>query len=92
MGFYIQTPNKFSKADQLIELYDAVEIDEPSDFDSIPSGKALICVVRNFAFEAAGFCHSPREFARFKSDPSGRPRWWLLMDRALVIELTNYKD
>ncbi len=42
--------------------------------------KAIICVVDNGPFEAAGFAYSQRELDFF-SIPDGRPRTWVVMDR-----------
>jgi len=66
MGYYIEVPGKKQKAEQLVELYGAeILSDEPRALEDVPTGKALICVLDNGSFEAAGFCYSQREFEAF---------------------------
>ena len=74
MGYYIEVPENLNKARQLEEIYGAHLLAAcPRSYDDIPKDIALICVVNNVAFEAAGYCYSPEEFAAFKShDGRGR--------------------
>jgi hypothetical protein len=50
---------------------------------TLPSDKALICVVENFMFDAAGYCFDDREFEAFDV-PDGRYKTWLVMDKEVV--------
>ncbi len=90
MGFYIETPKDEHKADQIIELQGASEIDEPKDFSEIPDGKALIIVVENGKWDAAFFAHDKHEFDRAlkREIPDPRPKRFLLMDREAAELLT----
>lgn len=88
MGYYIQVPEKKNKAGQLVRLYGAQIIPCPVAFEDIPGNKALICVIDNTMFEAAGHCYSQREFEAF-CVPDGRPRKWLLMDKELTEKLAQ---
>ena len=90
MGYYIEVPERFKKATQLVKLYKGEIIPCPKSFSDVPEDKALICIVDNRAFEAAGYCFDSQEFGDFKR-PDGRPRTWLLMNKALVHKLTGYK-
>lgn len=89
MGYYIEVPESRRKAAQLAEIHGAQIVPRPASFDDIPSDKALICVVDNRIFEAAGHCYSPAEFAAFAHD-DGRPKQWLLMDRGKAEKLSGY--
>ena len=91
MGYYIEVPRDKEKAEQLVQLYDAEIVPRPSSLSEIPNGKALICVVDNGLFEAAGFCYSEREFKDFVFD-DGRPRKWLIMDLGKAKKLSGYAE
>ena len=92
MGYYIEVPKMKGKAEQLVELYEGEIIDRPASFNDIPEGKALICVVSNLNFDAAGLCYSEREFNDFLHDyhQPDRPRKWVLMDLQLARKLSGY--
>jgi hypothetical protein len=89
MGYYIQTPQNLNKASQLAKMYGATVVSCPESFESIPTDKALLCLVDNNLFEAVGFCYSKEEFEAFKI-PDGRRRTWMLMDLKKAKELTGF--
>ena len=60
MGYYLQTESNLDKADALVAMYGAEIISKPRSFAEVPANKALICVVSNGIFEAAGYCFSQR--------------------------------
>jgi hypothetical protein len=91
MGFYIETYCNQGKADELVKRHGAIKIATPKSFNDIPSGLALICVVENGFFDAAGYCYDESEFNAFVS-PDGRRKHWLLMDKGLAIKLSGYKN
>jgi hypothetical protein len=64
----------------------------PASFAEIPEGSALICVVDNGIFEAAGFCYDEREFAAFTDPGDTRPKEWLLMDRGTAEICSGYRN
>ena len=88
MGYYIPGP-ALGKARYIKEEHGGEVIEQPDSFRDIPSGKALICVVDNGPFEAAGYAFSEREFQAFK-DPDGRQKIWMVMDDSLARELSGY--
>lgn len=90
MGFYIQGPAK-SKAQYIVSEYDGKIIACPKKFADIAPDKALICVVDNGAFEAAGYCFGEREFTAFSNPDDIRPKTWLVMDKNKAEELSGYK-
>lgn len=91
MGYYIQVPENKGKVHQLVELHGATLLNKRPEFDKVPSDKAIICVLDNGPFEAAGYAYSESEMSAF-AYPDGRMKAWLLMDKALVHKLTGYRD
>lgn len=91
MGYYIQGPN-FGKKNYIIKNHGGEEIPQPANFSEVPAGKALVCVVHNFNFEAAGHAFSAQEFDAMVNDGTGRKKEWLLMDAALVERLTSGQE
>ena len=55
MGYYINTSDNLQKGQKLIEKYDAKPITRPKNFSDIPENKALIVIISNGMFEAAGY-------------------------------------
>ncbi len=90
MGYYIQVPDNKGKARQLMNLYGAKLLDNKPEFNEVPSSLAIICVLDNVMFEAAGYAFSEQELSDF-AYPDGRSREWLLMDKERVHKLTGYK-
>ena len=91
MGFYIPGPS-FGKAEILLREHGATEIPPPLSLAPIASDKALICVVSNGAFEAAGYAFNQSEFEAFTLPEDRRPKRWFVIDRKLANQLTGYKD
>ena len=91
MGYYIEVPRNKEKAEQLVALHGGEIIAKPDTFDKIPQGKALICIVDNGFFEAAGYCFDSREFSAF-AYPDGRPRKWVLMSLKKAEKLSGYTN
>ena len=94
MGYYIEVPKNKEKAQQLVNIYKATIIPCPVSLEDIPTDKALICVVDNRAFEAAGYCFSQNEFEAFRHDFGlrQRPRQWVLMDKSLARKLSGFRE
>lgn len=91
MGYYIQGPTK-GKAAFICQTYGGFLTSLQHGRETIKERPdlALICVVDNGAFEAAGFAYDERELEAFAND-DGRAKTWLLLDRDKVKELTGYK-
>jgi len=91
MGYYIQTNAAHNKADYIVGHYDGEFLAKaPSSYEDIPQGKALIAIVDNGPFEAAGFCYSKSEFEAFTNPSDPRPIQYVLIDRDLAEYLTNF--
>lgn len=92
MGYYIETERSTDKAQQIIDLYGAerVSVSEAAMCMGDPS-IAVICVVSNSLFDAAGFAYDIKEFLNFNHVSDPRPKTWLKMDRQKAKELTRYK-
>lgn len=89
MGYYIEGPTH-GKARFIRETYDGeipFHLVPPSQ---LPAGKALICVVDNGFFEAAGFCYDDGEYEAFRDPSDHRPKTWVVMDLEKAKELTGY--
>ena len=91
MGYYIQVLKNKGKAQQIVDLYGGRIALSPPSFEDIAEGEAIICVVDNGPFEAAGFCFNQRELNDF-SYYDDRPRVWVVMGRKRACELTGYEE
>lgn len=91
MGYYIQVPGNHNKAAQLVQLFNAEIVPKPHAFADVPEDKALICIIDNGMFEAAGLCYSEAEFECF-ADPDERPHWWVLMNKDQAHKLTGFTE
>lgn len=95
MGFYIETGSFLKgKADIIARgLNGTILPQAPKSYNDIPADKALIVVVDNGVFEAAGFAYNEPEF-KMMTDMSRdkRPRKYVLIDRSKAEDLTNYPD
>lgn len=90
MGYYIEVPNNKGKAQQLVELHGARILGKKPSFNDYPQ-EAVICVLDNGTFEAAGYAFSERELEVF-AFPDMRPKTWLVMDRKKAHKLTGFKE
>ena len=79
------------KAEYIAEEYDGILLDTPPMFEDITPDKAIICIIDNGPFEAAGFCFSQSELHDFLYR-DGRPRTWVIIDRKKACELTGYEE
>lgn len=94
MGYYIGCELPKGKAQYLIEKYGASLVATSfgmGDYISrLPEDKALICVIDNGPFEAAGLMYDQKELDVFVADSTGRRKTWLTMDKDLAYELSGY--
>jgi len=91
MGWYIQGPT-IGKAPYIVMEYGATVVGMPGSFSDIPEDKALIVVVGNPMFEAAGYAFDEREFDTFTRPEDVRQKLFLLMDKKKAIKLTGFKE
>lgn len=90
MGYYIETGSPMDKAQWIVDNMQGQRIEQPRSFDSVPADKALVCVIDNGFFEAAGYCYDGREFFAFTDESDNRPKEWLLVDLEPVQKATGY--
>jgi hypothetical protein len=93
MGYYINQTTKqhlgpLNKADALVDDEEAIEL--PFAPDEFPTDRAIICVVNNGSFEAAGFAYDKREMDSFNDPDDWRPKRWLVMDLETAKKLSGY--
>lgn len=93
MGYYInETKNglmpALGKTEILILHEKAQEIfHAPKKF---PQDKAIICVVNNGIFEAAGFAYDEKEMNAFNDPMDSRPKRWLVMNLERAKSLAGF--
>lgn len=107
MGYYIEVPHDTGKAQLIADgkalilvddkwrqapEYKAEIIERPASFADVPENKALICVISNPFFEAAGCCFDEREFEAFTQPDDHRARTWLLMDKNTAEQCSRYRN
>ena len=90
MGYYINTGTNFDKAAEIVRQFGGFRVAKPDSFASIPTDKALIVVVDNGAFEAAGFAYNQAEFNAFTEPEDSRPKEYVIMDRHKAEQLTGF--
>jgi len=94
MGFYIEVPRNKGKAQQLVDLHGARILDSKPSFNEVAESEAIICVLDNGAWEAAGFAYDERELGRFTKPDfymPQRPRIWLIMNKQKACKLSGYR-
>jgi hypothetical protein len=90
MGFYINTGAPKDKAAYLVKFHQGRRLfSPPAKFSDIPEDKALIVVLDNGPFEAAGYCCDEDEFHCF-TGPDARPRQYVLIDKVMANRLTGF--
>lgn len=93
MGYYVEVPLHKDKAQQIVDLYQGEIVDREiaKGYIGNPT-KAIIVVVNNGHFEAAGFAFNESEYKAFTLPPDRdpRPRKFVVMDRKKAKELTGY--
>jgi len=91
MGYYIQCPENNNKADYIVSSLGGITVSLKEAEKAVEnSSVAVICVVENAFFEAAGFCFNKEEFNCFADPSDTRNKKWLIVhDRDLIKKLTN---
>jgi hypothetical protein len=93
MGHYIETMSAHGKAATILaKVPGTTRVQGTPRWEDLPEGKAYICVVDNYIFEAAGFAYSEAEFNVFADPKDSRPKEWLIMDRVKAEELSGFNN
>lgn len=91
MGFYIQGPNNL-KADYLIQNHQAKVVSQTDAKMLVEKDEeAVVCVVENGPFDAAGLAFNLRELEAFTLDSDPREKTFLVMNKEKAHELAGYK-
>lgn len=80
MGRYIQTGDAVkNKAAIICSEFDGeiITVEQAEELISDPESVAIVCVVDNGPFEAAGYCYDRSEFNEFSSPGDARPKTWI---------------
>jgi hypothetical protein len=91
MGYYIETPSPFNKAEQIVATHDATIVSVADAREALRAGLGVVCVVQNAFFDAAAFAYSERELEEFADPRDHRPKTWIVMDRDIAAQLSGYK-
>ncbi len=95
MGLYIN-PSGQNKEEWLHENATQISRPYPSDSGYIGTAKALVCLVHNPGFTAAGVMVDQRDFDDFTDEDDPRFKRWYLVDKSKLPEVCNewhkYKD
>lgn len=91
MGRYIQTSGNHDKAQEIVDLHKAVRVTQNDARLIFDAGhdKAVIVVVDNGFFEAAGYAFDKREFEAFTLPHDHRHKEFLVMDKELAERLAQ---
>lgn len=93
MGYYIEGRTVKGKAQYIVDELGGEIVPRPALFADVPEGKALICVVDNGLFEAAGFACDEREFEAFAAEDTGPAEsTWSRVGDMNVLHLGNGTD
>lgn len=91
MGFYIQGP-AIGKVKYLKNNYGAKTFNKvPKSVSEVPENEAIIVVVNNGAFEAAGYVFDDGELQAFTLPEDQRPKIFLTMNKDKAERLSGYK-
>lgn len=92
MGYYFEgNGNAFGKGQLLVRDHGAESVSQEEARLAVESDdRAVICVISNDAFEAAGLVFSPNEFDAFSQPDDPRPRTWYVLDKAVAHKITNF--
>lgn len=90
MGYYIELPSPKNKAEQIKKMYGGLILPEKPEFSKVPPDKAVIVILDNGSFEAAGYAYDEYEFNAFTEPDDKRKKEFVIMDKAKAEELTHY--
>lgn len=93
MGYYIETGKLHDKAHDIIAKHGGVLVDQGTARAMVADpDTAVVIVVDNGLFEAAGFAYDKQEFEAFTHVSDQRPKQFLLLKRSTAIALTGYSE
>lgn len=81
MGYYIETSANHGKAQAIASDLNGEILPGRPTWGAWPADKALIVVVDNGIFEAAGYAYDEKEYEAFSLEDDRRPKVYVLIDR-----------
>lgn len=84
MGSYIQAGD--SNSTWLLQ--NGTELDEPPQWPP-PAGQLYVCLVENFAFDAALICYCASELDVTKRPEDPRPKTWFTVSLSLLLTVSD---
>lgn len=81
MGYYINTSANHGKAEIIASELNGEILPGRPTWGAWPADKALIVVVDNGLFEAAGYAYSEQEYEAFTDLEDVRPKTYVLIDK-----------
>lgn len=93
MGYYLNNGKASGKVEWLVKEHDGKIVDkvEASTAFNDPS-LAVVVVMDNGLFDAAGFAYDIDEFESFTSPDDIRPKIFLVMNRELCEKLSGFNS
>ena len=93
MGYYLNNGETFGKAEWLVKehggrIFSKIEANTAFNDPLL----AVVVVLDNGLFDAAGFAYSVDEFEAFTTPEDTRPKAFLVMDRKLCEELSGFNS
>lgn len=81
MGYYINTSVNHGKAEIIARELDGEILPGRPTWGAWPADKALIVVVDNGLFEAAGYAYDEAEYEAFTLEDDDRPKLYVLIGK-----------
>ena len=93
MGYYIQTPDHFHKAEYVLDNYGAISVTRKEAIEEFYSGDfAVLCCACNGRFEALAVVHNEYDLSCFTDPRDYRLKKWLVMEKKIAYDLAGIKE
>lgn len=89
MGYYINPSNETQET--FLRREGTRNINPPKHLSVIPTDQALICLVDNYSFKAAGIIFSQHEYEAFNSPDDRRNKEWFQILRSKLYDVSDIR-
>jgi hypothetical protein len=86
MGYYV---NPITESKESFLLREGQRVDKPDSYNRIPRDKALVVLVDNGMFTAAGVAYSQDEFEAFTDLRDGRRKSYFVVERDKLYPVSD---